>query len=390
MKENEPCSTQTTALPREMCGPHLICQRSVGSSQSTCQPINSTCENARKADLGFLQNPPGCDAEGNFLPTQCYPDGLCRCVDPQTGLPLALGFGLVSGAEEAESSQMNCQCALSYHNSLLQGCKLQIDYASNPQNYEERIELCIRKSMESSAFLPQSQTDGLYFKHGHARCLPNGNYDPIQCVDAHEGLDEICVCVLAWQEVGDHLTPNGTSAFPATITDLACFDESIHSPDYYRPCQKVIRDLDLKDKLLEDGYQVFPSSGTAPKCTPDGYYAKLQTDREFNHCTDRYGEPIETYANLPKNSTMGQSMNCECAIARKYLSPLKPKPKCCRNGNFYGMQCLAGFCYCVNEYGMQVGIEVEQSLSNTLSCPDFCCEEDSNDAFCQDYLPAKV
>ena len=24
---------------------------------------------------------------------------------------------------------------------------------------------------------------GLYFQHGHSRCLSNGNYDPIQCVD---------------------------------------------------------------------------------------------------------------------------------------------------------------------------------------------------------------
>ena len=64
-------------------------------------------------------------------------------------------------------------------------------------------------------------------------------------------------------------------------------------------------------------------------------------------------------------------MNCECALARKYLSYLKPKPRCCTNGNFEGMQCLSGFCYCVNEFGVQEGIEVEQSQSNTLNCSDF-------------------
>ena len=70
MQENDPCFTQTPALPQEMCGPHLKCERSVGSSQAFCKPLNTPCENARKADLGFLQKPPECDAEGNFKPTQ--------------------------------------------------------------------------------------------------------------------------------------------------------------------------------------------------------------------------------------------------------------------------------------------------------------------------------
>ena len=261
---------------------------------------------------------------------------------------------------------------------------MQIDYGLylTTEEYQQDLELCKQKSLQSSAYLPLSQTQGLYFKYGHARCLPNGNYDPIQCMDAHEGLDEICVCVLPWQEVGDHLTPNGTSAFPETITDLSCFDQTIHSQDYYRPCQKVVRNLELKSKI--DDYEVFPAE-LAPICTPDGYYAKLQTDQEFNHCTDRLGQTMETYHSIPKNTIKGKSMNCECAQARTYLSYLKPKPRCCTNGNFEGMQCLSGFCYCVNEYGVQEGIEVEQSQSNTLNCKDFCCE----DEFCH-FFPRKI
>ena len=34
---------------------------------------------------------------------------------------MALGFGVTSGTTEAMDSDMNCQCALSYHNSLNQG-----------------------------------------------------------------------------------------------------------------------------------------------------------------------------------------------------------------------------------------------------------------------------
>ena len=77
LQENDPCFTQTPALPQEMCGPHLKCERSAGSSQAFCKPLNTPCENARKADLGFLQKPPECDAEGNFKPTQVSLNNQC-------------------------------------------------------------------------------------------------------------------------------------------------------------------------------------------------------------------------------------------------------------------------------------------------------------------------
>ena len=63
-------------------------------------------------------------------------------------------------------------------------------------------------------------------------------------------------------------------------------------------------------------------------------------------------------------------MNCECAIARKYLSELSYKPKCCENGNFEGKQCVAGFCYCVNEFGQQITEEKDQI--EQFDCADFC------------------
>ena len=312
---------------------------------------------------------------------------------------------MASGAAEAEETDMNCQCALSYHNSLLQGCKMQIHYSLYPtlEEYEKALELCNEKSLKSSAFLTKFEND-LYFKHGHARCLPNGNYDPIQCVDEYEGLGEICVCVQPWQEVGDHLTPNGTSAFPSTITDLHCFNESIHTKEYYRPCEKVVRDLEVIEyrfvrlfsfknaiypqlkSLNVDEFFVIPAE-KSPICSPDGYYAALQTDKNFNHCTDRNGDFIEDFHHIDANSTEGRSMNCACAQTRNYLSPLKHKPKCCKNGNFEAIQCLAGFCYCVDEFGIQTKPEVEQSQVNQLDCnnQDFCCEGNSTDDFCKKF-----
>ena len=50
--------------------------------------------------------------------------------------------------------------------------------------FQKDFEACLKKAQESSAFQLGFQKDGgLYFQHGHSRCLSNGNYDPIQCVD---------------------------------------------------------------------------------------------------------------------------------------------------------------------------------------------------------------
>ena len=50
--------------------------------------------------------------------------------------------------------------------------------------FQKDFEGCLEKAQKSSAFQLSFQKDGgLYFQHGHSRCLSNGNYDPIQCVD---------------------------------------------------------------------------------------------------------------------------------------------------------------------------------------------------------------
>jgi hypothetical protein len=82
-------------------------------------------------------------------------------------------------------------------------------------------------------------------------------------------------------------------------------------------------------------------------------------------------------------------MNCECAMAREYLSPLARKPSCCKNGNFVAKQCVAGFCFCVNEFGQQVGLEVDQIQDQDLECGDFCCDQDnytSANEFCYQFV----
>ena len=68
-----------------------------------------------------------------------------------------------------------------------------------------------------------------------------------------------------------------------------------------------------------------------------------------------------------------EKMNCECAMARRYLSDLSRKPQCCKNGNFVGKQCVAGFCFCVNEFGQQISTEKDQI--EELECDNFCCDD---------------
>lgn len=110
--------------------------------------------------------------------------------------------------------------------------------------YPSELQKCIEKYLESSAFSPSFKNDDRYFRHGHSRCLANGNYDPIQCVNIPGLVDGICVCVNPWSEP-DHLGPNGTTAYQSTISDLHCYDEKLHTVDYYRPCEKVVFDIEV-------------------------------------------------------------------------------------------------------------------------------------------------
>jgi hypothetical protein len=64
--------------------------------------------------------------------------------------------------------------------------------------FQEDFEGCLKKAQKSSAFQLGFQNDGgLYFQHGHSRCLSNGNYDPIQCVDLSGDTDLWCVFLSA-------------------------------------------------------------------------------------------------------------------------------------------------------------------------------------------------
>ena len=131
---------------------------------------------------------------------------------------------------------------------------------------------------------------------------------------------------------------------------------------------------------------IYIHSTIPPICSNDGFYGKIQrniTKISQKYCSDRDGAIIESFSGSD-DSLDGRKMNCECALARNYLT--NNKPKCCENGNYQAIQCMGGLCYCVDEYGRQVGGEVEQVDQSQLDCfendlPehvnhqfDYCCE----------------
>ncbi len=141
---------------------------------------------------------------------------------------------------------------------------------------------------------------------------------------------------------------------------------------------------------MVDEERILVEADYEPICTPDGNYAKLQLDRETGskYCSNMEGNVIESYRDIDSNTPEGRAMNCECALAKEYLALGSRKPECCANGNYKGMQCVAGLCFCVDQYGRQTQLEVDQMDANSLNCPDFCCDKDSYDPldFCYEFL----
>ncbi len=51
-------------------------------------------------------------------------------------------------------------------------------------NFQSSVKACEKSAMSKSAMhvSPESEKD-IYFGQGHMRCLPNGNFDPMQVMD---------------------------------------------------------------------------------------------------------------------------------------------------------------------------------------------------------------
>lgn len=233
---------------------------------------------------------------------------------------------------------------------------IQIFFFSFLLYFQNDLNACLEKARATSAW------DNVYFP-AHMRCLPNGNFDVIQCAD-RTATEDMCFCI------NDDMTINGTITYQSLITDLDCFDEDIHKSDYFNPCEKIVNHY----KALEQSYarqgKILYHGTELPNCSPDGNFDKVQINGTNYYCSDREGKPIEDFT-ARINSAEGQKMNCECAFARTYLSEGLAKPTCESNGNFRPFQCQAGQCFCVDKYGRQTKKEVDQLHIDELGdCPE--------------------
>ncbi|KZS21200.1 uncharacterized protein LOC116920893 [Daphnia magna] len=316
--ENEACGVN---MNNRECGPGLTCAVQNPGSEYICVKLETDCFKAQtdyddrksSGSLGMYETRPRCDDNGDFIARKCQPGSSCYCVDVANNRI----FGESPPSYATSDVAMNCEC--------------------------------------SRAYQVAAQQDSLrtvQFPH----CLPNGNYDLLQCVN------QACFCI---DSANQTLT---SSIQPITaIMELPCYKADLHTPNYYRPCELER----IKAKMLTNSYnrQNITLIGIEqPDCSPDGFYQPLILTKSTVYCADPYGEKIEHFE-IEKESANANSMNCKCARTRYWLTDQNvAKPFCCTNGNYRPIQCRGGVCFCVDPDGNQIGIEVQTDKLTELKC----------------------
>jgi len=252
---------------------------------------------------------PDCDDNGEFVGKKCQPDSSCHCIDKKNRR-------IDGEAPPAAASKMNCECSRDYQNALELGFR------------------------------------SLQFPH----CLPNGNYDQLQCVNL------ACYCI----DPDDFTITTGLVPI-FTIEQLPCYDKEVHSTNYQRPCEMEKRRIEtLKDSYA---YQNITILGLeSPKCSPDGNFLAIRKTETSTYCVDPQGRKIENYEIPDASSTS----NCACARTRYMLvGQSVPLPVCCPDGSYRSFQCRGGVCFCVNTATgdmVENELEVPSSQLASLSC----------------------
>lgn len=330
LKLGEDCSVGGlgSPVPTGICGPGLYCMVVEGEEHPTCQPMHasSQCykeqktfdERRQNGTIGHLEQRPACDADGNFEPVVCIPGQTCYCVD-ENGKRI---FGEDIHTANIQIS-MRCECS--------------------------RLAAKAQKLLNSRYPIFTS------------RCDAKGSFDQLQCVD------DICTCV-------DMHTGQPTSDkknITRGLAGLSCFNKYNHeNTTYLRDCEylKLSQLREIHDYELL-GYNVLEFETDI--CQPDGWYNRMQSNITHKYCVFKNGTVIEPYV-VPKNSPFASKMDCKCARARTLLmeKTTLEVPECCPNGSYKPLVCRRGQCYCVDEDGRQVGIELPAKNKQELECFD--------------------
>ena len=281
-------------------------------------------ENLSEGLIGHLRQRPSCDGDGNFNPLICVPGQNCFCVNDKS--QRIFGEGL---------HQRNI------HHLMHCGCS--------------RLNDKLKDLVEQR------------FPFFTTRCKNDGSFDPLQC------FGDLCVCVD--ERTGSPTTD--TKNLTVGLSELPCYDEKIHHDkfNYVRPCENIKQGLiNTIFDAKRSGSEFTDAEVHLDICDPDGSYAPVQSNDLSVFCVDSHGNRIEEFS-VPKESNDAKTMNCKCARTRNMLmnNNYLEIPECCTNGNYQKLACRRGFCYCVDEDGRQVSVEVIDIHRNKLPCSKSEC-----------------
>ncbi|KAG7165610.1 hypothetical protein Hamer_G013109 [Homarus americanus] len=134
---------------------------------------------------------------------------------------------------------------------------------------------------ECSAYWDETKKKGLNFG---LRCLPNGNFDSLQC------FDDICFCY----DAVNMTVLVGPLPF-SMLLNMPCYDPTIHNPEYLNPCHKAQVEWDSQgdnDSIIVGGRYIMEENGlgaSKPICLGDGHYRPWQTRGLMAYCVDANG-----------------------------------------------------------------------------------------------------
>ncbi|XP_064643810.1 uncharacterized protein LOC135497812 [Lineus longissimus] len=106
------------------------------------------------------------------------------------------------------------------------------------------------------------------------------------------------------------------------------------------------------------------------KCEEDGSYSAIQCKGSVCLCVDDRGNGL--HRGVGRWETDGMNCNCERdkdAHAKKYGGALGKILRCKANGNYEDIQCEGSVCFCVDDFGKQIGSEgVNIGKMDSLNC----------------------
>ncbi|XP_001602125.2 uncharacterized protein LOC100118047 [Nasonia vitripennis] len=312
--------------PLEVCGPGLQCKTS--KYETTCEEIESACTNAQKAydkrkeegTLGMAEIRPKCNTDGLYQTVHCIPGSICYCLSPD-GHRI---FGEIPYLDYEDEKKMTCGCSINAWKAL--------------NTLDPKHEISV------------------------ARCTEIGTFDQLQCV---KGENSTCFCVDS--QLGSPIS-NTDIVFEEyiNVNMPVCFDSSRHRPGTYSTSCEIEREVYLSYKEDEENAKTGLLRINEPFCQPDGKYDRIQIAGSKKVCTDMDGRQIDSY----EADIADKTIDCNCARTRLVLSNagVVELPTCCPNGNFEAWQCRRKQCFCVDNYGNQVGREYSSSELSKLDC----------------------